>query len=121
MERVTRIELASPAWKAGALAIVLHPHLRRIPQWAAALMDRLLTRRLLQIISLKRIPYSAAFVNILRKIFFDILLLWDAGGYEPLDFLVRQDAPGIIRSRALSLIIALASARNAETRLVQRV
>ena len=24
MERVTRIELASPAWKAGALAIVLH-------------------------------------------------------------------------------------------------
>ena len=26
MERVTRIELASPAWKAGALAIVLHPH-----------------------------------------------------------------------------------------------
>ena len=25
MERVTRIELASPAWKAGALAIVLHP------------------------------------------------------------------------------------------------
>ena len=29
MERVTRIELASPAWKAGALAIVLHPHLCR--------------------------------------------------------------------------------------------
>ena len=26
MEQVTRIELASPAWKAGALAIVLHPH-----------------------------------------------------------------------------------------------
>ena len=26
MERVTRIELASPAWKAGALAIVLYPH-----------------------------------------------------------------------------------------------
>ena len=26
LERVTRIELASPAWKAGALAIVLHPH-----------------------------------------------------------------------------------------------
>ena len=25
MERVTRIELASPAWKAGALAIVLYP------------------------------------------------------------------------------------------------
>ena len=25
LERVTRIELASPAWKAGALAIVLHP------------------------------------------------------------------------------------------------
>ena len=25
MEQVTRIELASPAWKAGALAIVLHP------------------------------------------------------------------------------------------------
>ena len=24
MERVTRIELASPAWKAGALTIVLH-------------------------------------------------------------------------------------------------
>ena len=26
LERVTRIELASPAWKAGALTIVLHPH-----------------------------------------------------------------------------------------------
>ena len=26
MERVTGIEPASPAWKAGALAIVLHPH-----------------------------------------------------------------------------------------------
>lgn len=26
LERVTRIELVSPAWKAGALAIVLHPH-----------------------------------------------------------------------------------------------
>ena len=37
MERVTRIELASPAWKAGALAIVLHPHLRRNPCRAAFL------------------------------------------------------------------------------------
>ena len=27
MERVTRIELASPAWKAGALAIVLYPQI----------------------------------------------------------------------------------------------
>ena len=27
VERVTRIELASPAWKAGALAIVLHPRM----------------------------------------------------------------------------------------------
>ena len=26
VERVTGIEPASPAWKAGALAIVLHPH-----------------------------------------------------------------------------------------------
>ena len=26
MEQVTRIELASPAWKAGALTIVLHLH-----------------------------------------------------------------------------------------------
>ena len=26
MEQVTGIEPASPAWKAGALAIVLHPH-----------------------------------------------------------------------------------------------
>ena len=26
LERVTGIEPASPAWKAGALAIVLHPH-----------------------------------------------------------------------------------------------
>ena len=29
LERVTRIELASPAWKAGALAIVLHPRMGR--------------------------------------------------------------------------------------------
>lgn len=27
MERVTGIEPASPAWKAGALAVVLHPHM----------------------------------------------------------------------------------------------
>ena len=27
MEQVTRIELASPAWKAGALTIVLHLHM----------------------------------------------------------------------------------------------
>ena len=27
MERVTGIEPASPAWKAGALTIVLHPHM----------------------------------------------------------------------------------------------
>ena len=27
LEQVTRIELASPAWKAGALTIVLHLHL----------------------------------------------------------------------------------------------
>ena len=27
LKRVTRIELASPAWKAGALTIVLHLHL----------------------------------------------------------------------------------------------
>ncbi len=32
MERVTRIELASPAWKAGALAIVLHPRLCCTPE-----------------------------------------------------------------------------------------
>ena len=31
MEQVTRIELASPAWKAGALTIVLH--LRRVWRW----------------------------------------------------------------------------------------
>ena len=30
MEQVTRIELASPAWKAGALTIVLHLRLPRI-------------------------------------------------------------------------------------------
>ena len=29
LERVTRIELASPAWKAGALTIVLHLHTLR--------------------------------------------------------------------------------------------
>ena len=29
LERVTGIEPASPAWKAGALAIVLHPHALR--------------------------------------------------------------------------------------------
>ena len=34
LERVTRIELASPAWKAGALAIVLHPRMGR-PRFAA--------------------------------------------------------------------------------------
>ena len=34
MEQVTRIELASPAWKAGALAIVLHPRMGR-PRFAA--------------------------------------------------------------------------------------
>ena len=28
MERVTGIEPASPAWKAGALAVVLHPQLQ---------------------------------------------------------------------------------------------
>ena len=30
LERVTRIELASPAWKAGALTIVLHPRLETL-------------------------------------------------------------------------------------------
>ena len=29
LEQVTGIEPASPAWKAGALAIVLHPHALR--------------------------------------------------------------------------------------------
>ena len=31
MERVTGIEPVYPAWKAGALADVLHPHLRLTP------------------------------------------------------------------------------------------
>ena len=35
VERVTRIELASPAWKAGALAIVLHPRMGRSRSAAA--------------------------------------------------------------------------------------
>ena len=33
MEQVTRIELASPAWKAGALTIVLH---LRMPPWKSS-------------------------------------------------------------------------------------
>ena len=36
MEQVTRIELASPAWKAGALTIVLH--LRAVIEIAAAVI-----------------------------------------------------------------------------------
>ena len=53
MERVTGIEPASPAWKAGALAIVLHPLVSHmlvlVPQQ--------------QIVSLDIIAYSRPFVN----------------------------------------------------------
>ena len=47
LERVTGIEPASPAWKAGALAIVLHP---RLPSE--------------EIVSLVIIPFYENFVNI---------------------------------------------------------
>ncbi len=46
MEQVTRIELASPAWKAGALTIVLHLH-----------------RPALETISLDRIPHFCCSVK----------------------------------------------------------
>ena len=53
MEQVTRIELASPAWKAGALTIVLH---LRLPS--------------VEIVSLVIIPYDFGYVNIfMKKIF----------------------------------------------------
>ena len=50
LERVTGIEPASPAWKAGALAIVLHP---RLPSE--------------EIVSLVIIPFWRNFVNINSK------------------------------------------------------
>ena len=50
VERVTGIEPASPAWKAGALAIVLHP---RLPSE--------------EIVSLVIIPFWRNFVNINSK------------------------------------------------------
>ena len=55
LERVTRIELASPAWKAGALAIVLHP---RMGQLSALVVPQQ------QIISLPIIAHRSPFVNI---------------------------------------------------------
>ena len=55
VERVTRIELASPAWKAGALAIVLHP---RMGQLSALVVPQQ------QIISLPIIAHRSPFVNI---------------------------------------------------------
>ena len=60
MERVTGIEPASPAWKAGALAIVLHP---RLPSE--------------EIVSLVIIPFWRNFVNINSKKNCDIFEILD--------------------------------------------
>ena len=59
MEQVTGIEPASPAWKAGALAIVLHP---RLPSE--------------EIVSLVIIPFWRNFVNINSKKTAIFLRLW---------------------------------------------
>ena len=61
MEQVTRIELASPAWKAGALTIVLH---LRLPS--------------VEIVSLVIIPYDFGYVNI----FMEKIFALDAAGYK---------------------------------------
>ena len=55
MEQVTRIELASPAWKAGALTIVLH---LRMPS--------------MEIVSLVRIPQESLYVKHLPKVFYHL-------------------------------------------------
>ena len=62
VERVTRIELASPAWKAGALAIVLHPRMGRSRSAAAnrQLVNNSTKRSVCQVLFRKLVSFFVA-------------------------------------------------------------
>lgn len=62
VERVTRIELASPAWKAGALAIVLHPRMGRSRSAAAnrQLLNNSTKRSVCQVLFRKLVSFFVA-------------------------------------------------------------
>jgi hypothetical protein len=75
VERVTGIEPASPAWKAGALAIVLHPHAPSAKSSALSYYHILLgsVKRKIEIFRPQKIPGKILEHLLQTRIFCDII------------------------------------------------
>ena len=75
LERVTGIEPASPAWKAGALAIVLHPHAPSAKSSALSYYHILLgsVKRKIEIFRPQKIPGKILEHLLQTRIFCDII------------------------------------------------